>query len=107
MKKKSKIITFTILLIVIISNTPPLQYFLLPHYHYRNKDNSFSFTEEPGKGLDFKVCMKPWERYKQQNAGNQNMQLYRTFPIRFYAFWEWGQYLLNSDRLSLPYLVIS
>lgn len=93
-------------LVVILSNTPPAQFFLLENYHYQNADNSFSFTEDPAKGLDFKVAQKRWARFQTANPDNhkKNKQtLYRTFTIKPYQFWQWWQYIAHPKRFTLPY----
>ncbi len=90
------------LIIIILSNTPPAQFFLSQEYHYTNGDNSFQYTESPGKALDFKVAQKRWERFKLQNP-NKDQTLYRTFTIRPWEFWEWWQYTAHPNRFSLPY----
>ena len=91
-------------LIIVLSNTPPAQFFLLEEYHYTNKDHSFQYTESPGKALDFKVGQKRWERFKNQHPENPNQTLYRTFRIQPYQFWEWWQYIAHIERFNLPYL---
>jgi hypothetical protein len=90
-------------LLIILSNTPPAQFFLLEEYHYTNKDRSFNYTEFPGKALDFKVGQRRWERFKTQHP-EKNHTLYRTFRIKPYQFWEWWQYIAHPKRFTLPYI---
>lgn len=105
-KHKPSYKTAAILLItlIILSNTPPAQYFLLPHYHYQNSDGSFQYSEEPGKGMDFQAGQIQFEAWKQQNKNNPHQTLYRTFSIRPWAFWEWWQFLVYSERFSVQAL---
>jgi len=98
-----KPLLITTLVIILLSNTPPAQYFLLENYHYRNKDSSFSFSEEPAQAIDFKVAEKRWQRFKDSNP-NKDQILYRTFRIKPWQFWEWWQYIAHTERFTLPYL---
>lgn len=100
---KSRYIVIALLVIVVISNTPPAQFFLLENYGYRNQDASFTYTEEPGKALDFIVCERRWEHFKAENPENSNWTLYRTFTIKPWQFWEWWQYIAHTKRFTLPY----
>lgn len=105
--KKNRMATpilLTFLAIIILSNTPPAQFFLLPTYGYQNKDRSFTYSEEPGKGMDLEAGMIQFEGWKKQNPDNPNHILYRTFSIRPWQFWEWWQYVANAQRFRLPYL---
>ena len=93
-----------IIVVVVISNTPPMQYFLLENYSYQNANGSFKYTEEPGQALDFKVGERRWQRFKTENRNNPNQMLYRTFRIKPWQFWEWWQFIGHSRRFTLPYL---
>lgn len=93
-----------LLCLIAISNTPPVQFFTLDNYHYRNADNSFNYTEFPGKGLDFEVGIIRWERFKKEHPDNQGRTLYRTFHINIFRFWEWWQFITHNSRYRLPYI---
>jgi hypothetical protein len=95
---------FTAIAIIILSNTPPAQFFLLPNYSYQNRNGSFQYSEEPGKGMDFEAGKIQFEGWKKQNSGNINHSLYRKFTIKPWQFWEWWQYIAHSDRFKLPLL---
>lgn len=105
--KKRKVRNTIILLLcfIAISNTPPVQFFTLDGYHYRNADSSFSYTEYPGKGLDFETGQTRWERFKKLNRQNPNKTLYRTFRINPLKFWEWWQFIAHNGRYRLPYII--
>jgi len=104
-KKNPKIRKTIIMLLclIVISNTPPVQFFTLKNYHYTNADNSFRYTEFPGKGLDFEAGVTRWERFKDHTPDNPNRTLYRTFRINPLKFWEWWQFIAHSKRYRLPY----
>ncbi|WP_344853702.1 hypothetical protein [Pedobacter jeongneungensis] len=105
-KKHRTIRTITIILLclIAISNTPPIQFFTLNDYHYQNADGSFTYTEFPGKSLDFEVGITRWERFKNQHPDSPNKTLYRTFQINHLKFWEWWQFIAHHERFLLPYL---
>ena len=89
--------------VIILSNTPPAQFFLLEHYAYQNADGTFYYSEEPGKGMDFQAGLIQFEGWKKENPKNPNTKLYRTFRIRPWKFWEWWQYIAHHERFLLPY----
>ncbi len=97
------VLLITIPAIILLSNTPPAQFFMLERYSYQNADKSFTYTEEPGEPLDFEVGEIRWERFKQQHPQNPNRTLYRTFHIKPWQFWEWWQYIAHYKRFALPY----
>lgn len=99
-----KVIGYILIATIILSNTPPAQYFLLPHYSYQNKDGSFQYSEEPGKGMNFQTGLIQFEGWKQQHPNNPNHTLYRKSHIKPWAFWEWWQYIANSERFDIQIL---
>jgi hypothetical protein len=103
-KNRIKFILIFLLAIIIVSNTPPVQYFLLEQYEYQNKDGSFKYQEIPGQSLDFEVAQIRWNRFKSENPNNPNQTLYRTFSIKPWQFWEWWQFIVHNERYRLPYL---
>ena len=92
-----------IAIIIIISNTPPIQYFLLEQYSYQNGDATFTYQEIPGQALDFEICQIRWARFVENNP-NANHTLYRNFSIRPWQFWAWWQFIAHGERYRLPYL---
>ena len=89
--------------IIIISNLPPVSYFLQEEYHYQNKDGSFNFTEISNIH-DFEVCKRQFESYISKNPHNSNKILYRKFTLKPWRFWEWWQMIAHFERFNLPYL---
>lgn len=102
MKNKTKIWIIIIVSIVMITNLPPINYFFGESYSYQNKDGSFSYTEQPGKGLDYEVGKIRFERFQKQNP-NKDQTLYRNFTLKPWRFWEWGQIIRHYERFTLPY----
>lgn len=107
MKKTTKITLTAFLTLIIISNLPPISFFFQENYAYQNKDGSFRYQEQSGKGLDFEIGKLRFERFKTENPDNPNRQLYRNFEIKPWRFWEWWQMTAHNERFTLPYLRIS
>lgn len=99
-----KILGLFLLTIIVLSNIPPINTFLLPNYHYQNHSGSFQYNEYPSKGLTYAVGQRRWQEYLNQTNNPKDDTLYRTFQIRPWAFWEWGQYIVNNKRYWHPYL---
>jgi hypothetical protein len=103
MKRTLKITGIILFSLVVISNTPPLQFFLLERYTYRNLDNSFRFEEEPGS-LYYDTCLRQFEAFKKEHPDNPNNTLYRTFTIKPWQFWQWWQFIAHHQRFKVPYM---
>lgn len=89
--------------IVVLTNLPPLNYFLITRYTYSNADGSFTYNEEGGKGKSFKGCKRMYGYFLQDHPNVSNKQLYRTFKLQPWKFWEWYQYIFRNERFTLPY----
>ena len=99
-----KIIIIVICLIA-FSNLPIFKFFLLEHFTYANYDNSFQYNEEGGKGRSFSDCLMNYGYFLCKNPEKDlgDKRLYRTFTIKPWRFWQWGEYLFHSERFFLPY----
>jgi hypothetical protein len=100
-----KIILITLAIIIIGSNLPFFSFFLEENYTYSNKDGSFTYSEEGGKGISFRSCMISYGyflcQHPEKNTGD--IRLYRTFTVKPWRFWEWRQMIFHSERFLLPY----
>ena len=105
MKKRNKTILIIILGMIIISNLPPVYYFIGENYSYQNADKSFTFTEQPGTIQNFKMAELRFESFKLQNSNNINKILFRTFTIKPWKFWEWYQMIFNNERFMLHIMI--
>jgi hypothetical protein len=103
MKRRKRTLIISIACIIIISNLPPISYFLQEEYHYRNKDASFQFYEQGGQTQDFDVAKARFESFKNKNPQNKSDILYRTFTLKPWRFWEWWQMIRHFERFTLPY----
>ncbi len=98
--------TFIIIgVIILVSNLPLWDFFLQENYTYSNADGSFTYSEEAGKGFSFTACLMTYGgflcRHPEKDRGDNN--LYRTFTIRPWRFWEWREMIFHSERFRLPY----
>lgn len=105
MKSKTYIKYF--ILIVVLSNTPPIKSIISlgldeKHYRYSNNDGTRTFISNPYKGKEF--------LYKKYFSGKNLLDLYpgadttvyRLYKKDFWAFWRWGEYVYDK-RYTLPY----
>ena len=106
--KVKRTIIVLIIVIITLSNTPPAAFFLQPAYHYQTRDAEFSYTEEPGKGLDYQVLQIRYNEYREANKNRpeRDIQLYRTFTFKPWQFWQWWEMIVRNGRFRLPYLEI-
>jgi hypothetical protein len=101
--KKRKIL-IVICMILLITNLPIFNFFLAENYKYSNKDGSFTYGEEGGKGQSFQSCLINYGAFlcKNPEKDQGDNRLYRNFTIKPWLFWEWSE-MLFSERYSLPY----
>ena len=93
-------------IILILANTPPVTFFFGEQYHYQNRDGSFEFIEQPGKGQSFETLKLRFESFLKHNPQNPHQELYRTFRLKPWKFWEWWRMIWSYDRYQLEYLPI-
>lgn len=104
MKRKGLIIIITV---IFLSNLPIFDYFTLENFTYRNIDGSFTYSEEANKGgRSYAFCQFKYGHFlcqhPEKDIGDNN--LYRTFTIKPWYFWEWHEFIFHSERFRLPYL---
>jgi len=103
---KAKKIIYIIVIAICISNLPIFNFFAQEDFTYSNADRSFTYSEEGGKGKSFWGCQRKYGyflcQHPDKDQGDNN--LYRTFTIKPWRFWEWYQMIFHHDRFSLPYL---
>ncbi|WP_345211819.1 hypothetical protein [Mucilaginibacter gynuensis] len=100
-----KVILVILILVIIVINLPPINYFLTENYTYSNIDATFTYSEEGGKGKSYWGCQRSYGfflcKHPEKDQGDNN--LYRNFTIKPWRFWEWYQMIFHSERYSLPY----
>ena len=91
--------------IIVFSNLPFFDFFTLENYCYTNSDHSFTFCEEGDDSMSFEVCLRRYGyflgQHPEKDLGDNN--LYRTFTIKPWRFWEWRQMIFHNERFQLPY----
>jgi hypothetical protein len=99
-----KIILIIFLVVVFIFNLTPVSYLLKENYTYRNSDGSYTFQEEGG-GYNFNMAKTRYKWFLREHPSKSqgDTQLYRTFEIKPWYIWEWGDYIFQHERFSLPY----
>jgi len=108
-KNRKRIITLTVWLlsfaaIVWVSNYTILGYFLKRNYTYSNYNGSFRHYEDRLKGKSYGGRDKRYSTFLAKNPNIKNKQLYRTFTLDPWRFWEWREWIEHFDRFTLPYL---
>ncbi|MES2276018.1 MAG: hypothetical protein V4592_08345 [Bacteroidota bacterium] len=102
---KKKILIGTIVVLIFI-NLPFWSFITIRNYSYQNKDGSYRDTEMSGMGGSFDAVLRGYGGFlalhPDRDKGDNN--LYRTFAIEPWRFWEWREMILRSDRFKLPYL---
>jgi hypothetical protein len=92
--------------ILLISNLPFFGFLWTEDFTYQNRDGSFVYNEEAGKGQSYRSCLINYGnflcRHPDKDQGDNT--LYRTFTIKPWRFWEWREMIFHSDRFKLPYL---
>ncbi|MFB9844051.1 hypothetical protein [Mucilaginibacter ginsenosidivorans] len=103
MKRKLLII---VTVIILLSNLPFWDFFLLENYTYSNIDGTFLYSEEANKGKSFSMCERKYGVFLCQHPDKDrgDNRLYRTFTIKPWRFWQWRQFIFHSERFTLPYL---
>jgi hypothetical protein len=106
MKAKMVLPTLIIGFIVLISNLPPLKYWLnyiIDEKHYRYSSYYGEFTIIDRSISNVKGVLLSFDEYKKTyQLKNQN--LYRIFYKNPLAFWRWHSYFGNDPRYNLPYM---
>jgi hypothetical protein len=94
-----------IVIIIIISNLPLFSFFTTEDYTYCNIDNSFTYNENGGKGLNYISTIRAYTFFLCQNPAKDqgDNRLFRTFTIKPWRFWEWREMIFHSERFGLPY----
>ncbi len=103
--KKIKNWIFVLIIIMLISNFPPIKSVISfftdeNHYRYSNEEGLFTFVEF--KSRDQAMMLRKFESFKIEHPEKSTM-VYRLFWKNPVAFWRWGEYYYDK-RYNLPYL---
>jgi hypothetical protein len=98
--KMKKILLF-VLVIVVITNLPPIKWITGPDdILYSNANGTFTFDEANISGRNYELCMDNFYAFKSINE--KDTVLFRITPINILEFWRWGDYLIKG-KYKLPY----
>ncbi len=105
--KRIKAIALWVAIIVLLSNLPPINFFIGNNqFHYRTWDYDFDKTEiRVLKPTHYNDVLRMYYGHKcgKELRSYPNGKLYRTFKIHWWQFWNWGSYLYHP-RYDLKYL---
>jgi hypothetical protein len=106
--KKLKNWIFVLIIIMLISNFPPIKSVISlftdeNHYRYSNADGSFTGVDIPFKGRLYNLAPVLPKSFKEKHPTSSDTIVYRLFWKNPLAFWRWGEYYYDK-RYNLPYL---
>ncbi|MBD1433245.1 hypothetical protein H8B06_10435 [Sphingobacterium sp. DN00404] len=96
--------TFVFILLVWITNFTIVGYFLKRNYTYSNYNGSFRHTEDRLKGKSYEGRDNRYKTFLKNHPEVKDKQLYRTFWLNPWYFWEWREWVEHFDRFTLPYI---
>ncbi|MFC3199494.1 hypothetical protein ACFOET_17865, partial [Parapedobacter deserti] len=62
------------------------------------------FDEMRLKGISYDTRDNAYHNFLNTNPTIKDKQLYRTFTLDPWRFWEWKEWLDHFDRFTLPYI---
>ena len=89
---------------IILSNITPVAYFFKDNYILSNYNGEFYVSELGGKGRSFKGVKNGFHYYLAMHPHDKDKTLYRAFKLKPWRFWEWGEWIVNYKRFTLPYI---
>lgn len=93
-------------IIILVSNLPPIRYFLdyiidEKHYRYSSYDGQFAFIDRSGHTVN--DVTGAFNNYQQKNK-LKDQKLYRLFYKNPLAFWRWYSYFNHDIRYDFPFM---
>ncbi|MBD1433247.1 hypothetical protein H8B06_10445 [Sphingobacterium sp. DN00404] len=108
MKKKTvtRVIVWGVFfsLMVWVTNFTIVGYFLKRNYTYSNYNGTFRFDEVRLKAFGYDTRDSSYAYFLRNNAGMRDEELYRTFRLDPWRFWEWRDWVEHFDRFTLSYI---
>lgn len=71
-------------------------------YSFETQNAEFEFLVNPSGGPDVAMMEREFQKFLNLHPQTQDRELYRTFEIRPWQFWNWYQYI-TSDVYEYPY----
>ena len=90
--------------LVLVTNLTIIGYFLKRNYTYSNYNGTFRHYEDGLKGKSYEGRDKRFQTFLRDNPQVGDTQLYRTFTLDPWRFWEWHEWYYHFDRFTLPYI---
>ncbi|SEK69500.1 hypothetical protein [Parapedobacter koreensis] len=105
-KKHVRLIIWSSLFIALVlgTNLTIVGYFLKRNYTYSNYNGSFRHYEDRLKGKSYEGRDNRYGTFLERNPNIKDKQLYRTFTLDPWRFWEWREWYYHFDRFTLPYI---
>lgn len=71
-------------------------------YSFETQNTEFQFRVDPAGGEDVAMMEREFQKFLNLHPHAQDRELYRTFEIRPWQFWNW-YYYSTSDVYEYPY----
>src|SRR5690554_4747638 len=89
---------------VLLTNLTFIGHFLKRNYTYSNYNGTFRYGEARLKGKGYTNRDEGYQYFLNNNTQVKDKQLYRTFTLDPWRFWEWHEWYYHYDRFTLPYI---
>ncbi|MBT2563401.1 hypothetical protein J7E50_01335 [Pedobacter sp. ISL-68] len=102
--KKTLIICLAILILI---NVPPISWFckiITEDYTYSSYNGVIQYQENLMKGTNFNTYAESFDERIKSDPNIKDKQLYRTFTLKPWRFWEWHEWVVHYKRFMLPYI---
>lgn len=90
--------------LVWVTNFTVVGYFLKRNYSYSNYNGTYRHNEHRLKGISYSGRDDGFKSFLKENPRSNDRQLYRTFWLDPWRFWEWHEWYYHFDRFTLPYI---
>jgi len=87
-----------------MNNFTIVGYFMKRNYMYSNYNGTFRYAEDRLKGKPYAGRVNSYNSFLKKYPEVQDKQLYRTFWLNPWFFWEWREWVEHFDRFTLPYI---
>lgn len=71
-------------------------------YIFETRNAEFEFMVDPGGGPDVAMMEREFKKFLDLHPQTEDRELYRTFEIRPWQFWNWYHYITN-EAYAYPY----
>jgi hypothetical protein len=71
-------------------------------YSFETQHTEFEFLVNPDEGPDVALMEREFQKFLSRNPQTEDRELYRTFEIKPWQFWNWYHFL-TSDLYAYPF----